>query len=167
MYLLPKEEKDQEAKGNEAPQNNAVSPLLVPDPGHQGVDARHVAGGADNPPVDVGQRLPLQAKVLVDGIGLGEDRVGHAVRVVDAAALLQHVLGLGVFGMLRAVGVDVGAHVGEQVGAVPGRGDLGAQPRQLGAVLRQDFAMAGQVCGFQGRGLRFRVQQAGELGQEG
>lgn len=88
---------------------------------------------------------------------------------VDAAPLVEHVVGLGGFRVRGPVGVDVGAHVGEQVGALARLGHRGAQPRERVPVVEQGFAVAGKVVLFQrgGREEGFAVQEAGELGDEG
>ena len=61
------------------------------------------------------------------------------------------------------MGADVGADVGEQVGAVAGAGDLRFEPREFRAVRAEDFAVTGEVRGFEGAGRGFGVQVAGEL----
>ena len=66
-----------------------------------------------------------------------------------------------------AVGVDVGADVGEEVRAVAGGGEGGFEARELGAVLLEDLAVAGEVGGFQGRGRGFAVEEAGEGLEQG
>ena len=84
---------------------------------------------------------------------------------VQPRSFIQHVFR---FGVLRAlVGVDVGADVRQEVGAVPGRGDDGAEAREFGAVLLEDLAVAGEVGRFEGGGGGFAVELAGELGEEG
>lgn len=57
--------------------------------------------------------------------------------------------------------------MGEEVGAVAGGGDVRFQARELGAVLGEDFAVAGEVGGFEGAGGGFAVEGARELGEEG
>lgn len=61
---------------------------------------------------------------------------------------------------------DVGAHIGQQVGAVAGVRELRFQPRELGAVLREDLAVTRQVGGFQGAWGWGGVEQAGEVRKE-
>lgn len=88
--------------------------------------------------------------------------------IVYPSSLIQHVVGFGRFGVLAgAVGVDVGAHVSQEVGAVAGCLEGGLEARELGAVLLEDLAVAGQVGGFQGGGCGFGVEEAGELLEEG
>lgn len=91
--------------------------------------------------------------------------------IVDAPSFVEHVVCFGGFGVavgvVAAVGGDVGPDVGEQVGAVAGGLDGGFEARELGAVLLQDFAVAGQVGGFEGAGGGFGVEEAGELLEEG
>ena len=84
---------------------------------------------------------------------------------VQPRALVEHVLRLGGLGV--AVSLDIGADVGEEVRAVAGGGDGAAEARELGAVLGEDLAVAGEVGGFQGGGGRFAVELARELGEEG
>lgn len=72
--------------------------------------------------------------------------------VVNPPALLQHVLGLFVGRVRGAVGIDVGAHVGEQVLAVAGFGDGGAQALEFALVVGEDVAVAGEVVLFEGGG---------------
>ena len=141
-----KEPKDYKAKSDEATQDEAIPPLLIPDPLDQAIDSRNLTSGADNPAIDIGQRLPLEAKVFVNGIGLAQDAVGHAVAVVDTAPLLQHVFGLCVLRILAAVGVDVAAHVGQEVCAVARRAQLRLESVQLLAMLRQNLPVAREVC---------------------
>lgn len=88
--------------------------------------------------------------------------------VVDAPSLVEHVFRLGGFGVRGAVGVDVGADVGEQVRSVAGVGDGGAEAGELAAVVEEDLAVAGEVVLFEGGGGEggFGVEEAGELGDE-
>lgn len=85
------------------------------------------------------------------------------------AALLQHVLGLGILGIVGAVLVDVGAHVGEQVGPVARVLQGGPQARQVALVGGELLAQQRQVVLLQGGGGEsgFRVEEAGELGDDG
>ena len=89
--------------------------------------------------------------------------------LVEVPALFEHVLRLGRGGVRCAVGVDVGAHVGEQIGAVARLGDGGVEALEFAAVVSEDFAVAGKVALFQGGGgeSRFGVEEAGELGDQG
>ena len=59
--------------------------------------------------------------------------------------------------------------MGEQVRAVAGVGEGGAQARELAAVVEEDFAVAGEVGLFEGGGGErgFGVEEAGELRDEG
>lgn len=65
--------------------------------------------------------------------------------VVDAVALVEHVLGLGGLGVVGAVLVNVGAHVGQEVGAVARLLQVGPQPRQVLFVRGQLLAQQRQV----------------------
>lgn len=71
-------------------------------------------------PVDAGQGLALQVETVVNGVRLAENTVSHAVAVVNAVALLEHVVGLGGLGVVLAVFINVGADVGQEIGAVAG-----------------------------------------------
>jgi hypothetical protein len=53
--------------------------------------------------------------------------------------------------------------------AVAGLGDRGSEAFELTLVVEEDFAVAGEVVLFEGRGCQggFRVEEAGELGYEG
>lgn len=154
---LPEPKQHQKAECDEAPQYDAISPLLGPDPRHQTVDARDLARRTDYPPLHARQRLSLHPEVLVDGVGLAQHRVGDIVRVVDATPLVEHVVCLGVGG---AVLVDVVSDVGEEVGAVARIGDGRLYAGQLAAVVGQDLAVAGEVVELDGRGRGFRVEQS-------
>jgi hypothetical protein len=146
----PEKEQDQHTQGNKTRQNNPIPPPLGPNPINQPINARHLTRRPDNAAIDTGQGLALDGKGLVDGIGLTEHAVHHVVAVVDAAALLQHVVGLGRLGRVgAAVGVDVGAHVREQVLALPRFRDGAPQPLQLALVLLEYLAVPREVVLFQ------------------
>jgi hypothetical protein len=148
----PEEEQYQHTQRNKTRQNNAIPPPLRPNPIDQPINPRHLTRRPNNPTINTRQRLPLHAKRLVHGIGLAEHTIHHVVAVVDAAALLQHVLGLGFSGVGAAVGVDVGAHVGEEVLAVAGLGDAGLEAFELAFVVEEHFAVAGEVVLLEGGG---------------
>ena len=85
---LPKVHEDQEAKGNETAHDYTIPPLLVAYPANQTVDTRHLASCSDYATVDAGERLSLDTELLVDGVCLRENGVGHVVTVVYATALI-------------------------------------------------------------------------------
>lgn len=82
--------------------------------------------------------------------------------VLDAAALAEHVVGLGAR-RGRVVCVDVGAHVGEEVGALARGLQRRFEGGEFAAVGLQDFAVPREVVLFEGRGGegRFGVEKAG------
>ncbi len=90
-----------------------IRPISVFIPGHLACCHRDAA-------VNVGQRFALQNEAVLDGICLAEHAVGRVVATVDPPSLIQHVLGLGSFGVACAVRVDVVPNVREQVGPVAG-----------------------------------------------
>lgn len=171
----PPEQK--EAKGDKRAHDDAVPPLLGRDTPNKRVDARHLARRQRDPPVDVGQRLALDAKVLVDRVRLAEDAVHHVVAVVDAAALAQHVLGLGCLARQPTtlspvsactVRVDVVADVRHQVDAVARMVELHLEAAQVAAVLLVLLAQQRQVILLDGRGCEVGVgvEDAGELADD-
>ena len=89
--------------------------------------------------------------------------------LVDARPLLEHVIRLGSAGVRSAVGIDVGADVGEKVCTIARLADCGCETLEFATVVLEDFAVAGEVVLFQGRGCEggFGVEEAGELGDEG
>ena len=153
---LPKPEQQQTTQCNEASQNNPIPPLLRPNPLHQPIDTRNLRRRTRNPPLYAHQTFPLYAKILVYRIRLAEHRVRHIVAIIYTPSLIQHVVCLG--SLARAVGTDVCAHIGEEICAIAGCADCGFQPGELGAVLLEDLSMSGKVCGFQGGGGGFGVE---------
>lgn len=139
----------QETEANEASQDNRISPLLRPDLGHEVVHARNLTGGTDNAPVNAGKSFTLHAKILVNRICLAEHAVHHIVAVLDSAALLKHVFSLGGTRVRCAVGINIGAHIGEKVSTVACLSDSGIQSLELAAVVLKNFTMAGKVTLFQ------------------
>ncbi|KFY35740.1 hypothetical protein V494_05644 [Pseudogymnoascus sp. VKM F-4513 (FW-928)] len=83
------------------------------------IQARHLRRRALNPSLNPRQRLALQPKLLIHRIRLAQHAISHVMRVLDAVALAEHVVGLGGGGG-GMVGVDVGADVCEEVGALAG-----------------------------------------------
>lgn len=140
----------QETEPNKASQDNRISPLLRPDLGHEVVHARDLTGSTDNAPVNTGESFTLHTKVLVYRICLAEHAVHHVVAVLDSATLLKHVFSLGSTGIRCAVGINIGAHIGEKVGTVACLGDSGIQSLELAAVVLKNFTMAGKIALFQG-----------------
>jgi hypothetical protein len=112
VTCLPKVHENQEAKGDEAAHDYAIPPLLVAYSAYQTVDSGYLAGRSDYATVDAGERLPLDAELLIDGVCLCENSVGHVVTVVYATAFVQHVVCLCLLGVLCSVGIDVIANVG-------------------------------------------------------
>lgn len=139
----------QETKPNKDAQDNAVPPFLRSDPPNQTVDPRHLARGADHPPIDARQRLPLHAEAFLHRIGRAQHPVHHAVAVVDPPPLVQHVFLLRGGRVRVAVRGDVGPHAREQVRPVPGLDDAGSQPPILVSMVEQDLAVSRQVVLFQ------------------
>lgn len=85
--------------------------------------------------------------------------------IIDPPPFLQHVLCL-CFGRVGgAVGIDIGADVGEEVLAVAGLGDGRSEAFELALVVEKDFAVAGEVILFEGGGCEggFGVEETGEL----
>lgn len=96
----------------------------------------------DDSAIDTRQRLPLQAKVLVDRVSLTQDAIDHVVTIIDPTPLIQHVIRLGGLGIVGTVCVDVGSYVRQQVGTVASLGDERADPSQFSAVVEKDLAMS-------------------------
>jgi hypothetical protein len=71
-----------------------------------------------NPPVDARQGFTLQMKVVINCVRLAENTIRHIVAVVDTIALFQHVIGLGSFGVVLTVFIDIGADIGQKVCAI-------------------------------------------------
>lgn len=82
--------------------------------------------------------------------------------VVDAVPLVQHVLGLGRFGVVRSVGLDVISHVREQVCTVPRFLEAGTQAAEIASVFGQFLAEKGEVILLESGGCkaRFSFQKA-------
>ena len=59
IQTLPEPEQHQATKGNKAPQNNPISPLLRPNPLHQPIDPRYLSRSPCDPPLNTAQTLPL------------------------------------------------------------------------------------------------------------
>lgn len=138
MLHEPKE--NNEAECDKAAHDDAVSSLSRRYPADNGIDAWNLASSESDAPVNAGQRLPLQVEAVVDGVRLAEDTVRHVVAVVDAIALVKHVLCLGGFRVAGAVLVDVVADIGQQVCPVAGGLEGRAQPRQVSLMRRELFA---------------------------
>lgn len=92
---LSKQKQHQATDPNETTQDESIPPPLGADLPNQRIHARDFARSAHNPPVDTSQGLALDAKVLVDGVGLAQHAVHHVVALVEVSALLEHVLRLG------------------------------------------------------------------------
>lgn len=71
------------------------------------------------------------------------------MRVLDAVALAEHVVRLGGGGG-GMVGVNIGADVCEEVGALAGGLERGFQGAEFAAVVLQDFAVPGEVVLLEG-----------------
>lgn len=157
--------KEDEAKRNKTAHDDAVPPLLGRYPANQGIDAGHLAGGARDPALNIGERLALDAEAVVDGVRLAQDAVRHGVAVVDAVALVEHVLGLGGLGVVGAVLVNVGADIGQEVGAVACLAERRAQPRQVPLVRGELVAEEGEVVLLESRRREgcLGVEEPGEL----
>lgn len=112
------EKQHQEAEPDEASKDHSISSLLVANLTHQIVHARHAAGSTDNAPVDICNSFTLNPKVLIDSVCLAQHSVDHVMAVVDSAPLFEHVVGLRGSGVRCAVGIDVGADIGEEVRTV-------------------------------------------------
>lgn len=163
---LSEQKQHQETDSNETPQDEGIPPPLGANLSNQRIHPGDFARSAHDPPIDTSQGLALDAKVLIDSVGLAQHAVHHVMALVEVPALFEHVFRLGGGGVRRAVGVDVGAHVREQVGAVARLGDGGIEALEFAAVVGEDFAVAGEVALFQGGGGegRFGIEEASELG---
>ncbi|VUC36023.1 unnamed protein product [Clonostachys rosea] len=106
-------------------------------PADQRVDAGHLGSGQVDSSVNARQSLPLRKEAVVDSVRLAQHAVYDAVAVVDAPALVRHVVRLGSLRVARAVGVNVGSDAGEEVGAVAGILQLRAQAEEVSPVIRQ------------------------------
>jgi hypothetical protein len=135
VTCLPKVHEDQEANGNETAHDYTIPSLLVAYPANQAVDAGHLASRSDYATVDAGERLPLDAELLVDGIRLCKNGIRHVVTVVYATAFIQHIICLCLLGVLCTVCIDVIANVGQEVGAISLVADVGLELVELSAVL--------------------------------
>jgi len=145
---LPQIQKPQKAHPNKTPQHNPVPAPLRPNPAHNPINPRHAPHHPLHPPPHPIQLLPLHPKVLVHGVSLAQHAVGHGVRVVEAGALVEHVVRFGFGRVGGVVGGDVGADRGEEVGAGAGEGDLRVQAGEVGVVVGEGGAVAGEVGGF-------------------
>jgi len=87
----------EETECNEASKDNAISPLLGSDSSYQPINARHLTGYANDPPVDVRQCFPLLPKTLIDRIRLTQYAIHYAVAVLDSLSFVQHVICFGRF----------------------------------------------------------------------
>lgn len=85
---------------------------------------------------------------------------------VNPTPLLKHVICFCLTRVRVAVGIDIGADVGEEVSAVAGLGDGGFETLEFATVVVEDFAVTGEVVLFEGGGGEgcFGVEEAGELG---
>lgn len=119
-FQLGEPKKQQKAKRDETTHNDTISPLPRRYPVNHRIDPRHLARSQVDPSVDAGQRLPLEDEVVVHGVRLAERTVRHVVAVLDTVTLVEHVFRLLGFGVVGAVLVNVGAHVGQEVGSVAG-----------------------------------------------
>jgi hypothetical protein len=104
---LPKPKKDNEAHRNKSPHDDSISPLPRCYAPNYRVDAWHFTRGHGYPSTDVRQSLPLHNEAFINGIGLAEDAICHVMTPVDTIALVQHIIGLGSFRVVRAVFVNV------------------------------------------------------------
>jgi len=166
--LLSEVKQHQEAEPNETSQNNRIPPLLGPDLPDQIVHSRYLASRTENAAIDTCQSFTLDPEVLVDSIGLAEHTIYHVVTVVYTRALLEHILCLGGARVGSAVGINVRADIGEQIGAVARLCHCGCQALQLAAVVLKDFTVAGKVILLQGGGGKsgFGVEEARQLRDE-
>lgn len=62
--------------------------------------------------------------------------------------LIEHIFHFGICGVGRAVGIDVGAKVGEEVGAGADVGEGLFKTNELAAVVKKNFAVAGEAVFF-------------------
>ena len=85
--------------------------------------------------------------------------------VVDAVALVEHVVGLGRLRIVGAVLVNVGAYVGQEVRSVASLLEGAAQADKVTLVGGKLLAQEGEIVLLEGRGCEggFRVKQSGEL----
>lgn len=107
----------------------------------------------------------MQLEAVVDGIGLAQHAVRHVVAVVDAISLLEHVLGLGSFGVVGSVLIDIGPHIGQEVGPVAGLLEGRAQAIQISLVGGKLLAEEGEVVLFESGCSEgsFGFKEAGKL----
>lgn len=91
----------------------------------------------------------MQLEAVVDGVSLAQHTIRHVVAVVDAISLLEHVLGLGSFGVVGSVLIDIGPHVGQEVGPVAGLLKSRAQAIQISLVRGNLFAEEREVVLFE------------------
>jgi len=105
----------EETECDKTPKNNAISPLLGSDSSNQPINARHLTGYANNPPINVRQCFPLLPKTLVDRIRLSQHAIYYTVAALDPLSFIQHVICFGRFRIRGTVGRDVIADVGKKV----------------------------------------------------
>lgn len=88
---------------------------------------------------------------------------------VDPTPLFKHVIRFRLTWIRVAVGIDIGADVGEEVSAVAGFRDGRFETLELATVVVEDFAVTGEVVLFEGGGGEgcFGVEEAGELSDKG
>lgn len=108
-------EQHEKAKGNKTAQDDAIPPPLGTDPRNQPVDSRDLSRRGCDAPIDTGQRLSLNAKVLIDGVCLRQYPVDHAVTLIQAGSFLEHIFCFRFSGIRASKGINVGADVGKEM----------------------------------------------------
>ncbi len=133
----------QKAESNETPQNNAISPLLRPNPPNQTINPRNLARSSHYPPINTSNRLALYSKLLIDSVRLAQHPIRYTVAIVYPPPLIEHIVCFCVGRVGAAVGGDVGADVGEEVGARAGFINLGGETGEFVAVIELDLSVSG------------------------
>ncbi|PKS06547.1 hypothetical protein jhhlp_007295 [Lomentospora prolificans] len=106
---------------------------------------RNLACRRSDSPINIGKRLSLNHKILVDGVRLAQHAVGHRMAVVDTIPLSKHVLSLSSSGVTRTELVDIVVDVGEKVGAVARGLKRGAKATEVATMLGKLFAEKREV----------------------
>ena len=105
----------EEAECNETTQDDSIPAPLGSDSRYQSIDARNLRCRRRDSPVDTGQCLSLNAKVLVDSVCLRQHAVDHAMTLIQAASFLEHIFCFRLSGVRASKSIDVRADVSKQV----------------------------------------------------
>lgn len=88
--------------------------------------------------------------------------------VLDPSPFVKHIFRFRIFGVGRAIGIDIRPDVGEEMNPIARLYDGSTNAGELSAVVGQNFAVPTQVVLFQRRSCksRFGVKEVGQLGYQ-